>query len=353
MQNIIKQLDARNPNFRYGGGLCQLAAALQKKRVGPFLGSLSLGELRNVLRLAVGQRSLLRYDVMNGGKLVKSPVCFSSTPTPTSSPSRAAPRMTPPPVAKPSPSLNMVAPASTFGPPPGLDLMQPTSNVSSLSPPPLGLGFTSAEDMILANLRSQPLPEAFGSESSDPEVRKRCRVLKSCVESLYRDRIQPTLAEVQQRLRNRGWTSDDIQGVLPLCAREAGEYKLELPANGQPLRVLLRNPPAWFDGWLSGDSAAFSPEVWTAMANFLKSDCTVLTGTINGAAQDLRQLSLPLPLQELSLGELREVVRHAVAEHSLLSYSGWSLCPTQAMLRESSADEGLETETGRRHFAQI
>lgn len=221
--------------------------------------------------------------------------------------------------------------SSQFGPPPGL--IAPPYHPGGVAPLQAPPGLTSSEDVIIENLRQRALPEALGKGGSDPETRRRCRVLRSCLESLYRDRIEPTLGEVQERLRSRGWNHQEIQGLLPLCAQAAEEYIIVLPQNGKALRVFLRNPPAWFDGWLGKESTpAVPPEVWPILTSFLQTNDPVLTGTVHGAAQDLRQLSLPPPLQQMSLGEIREVVRHAIADQNLLDFSGWNICSTQAML---------------------
>jgi len=158
---------------------------------------------------------------------------------------------------------------------------------------------------------------------SDDELERCQAVLNNCIESLYFERVEPSLGEVQRRLRELGWSQSELQLVLPLCARESERYDVRSPKKGKSVLILFRNPPTWFRGWVEPDDChALTPEVWGAFVEYLNGSI-VLKGSINAAAQSLRQSATPL-LRRLTLGELRDLIRRGIS-CGLLVYVGHEL----------------------------
>lgn len=332
LRNILKDIMQESPHFnKFAGGVYQLASLVQKRKTGSHMSSLSLGEIRHMLRQGLGPHHCdFTYDASHGGRLTMPSMrgtCEENlTPTPLGHISSDVCDVSH--VATPTrsvPKASKGTPAKTSGP----NSKQCTP--SHASPP---VRPETVEERVLDMLKNRPLPDGLGTN-------KRLRALRSCVDSLYRDRIEPSLSEVQQRLLKKGWTFQEVQGLLPLCAR-TNEYEIKLPVDGCQVRILLRSPPSWFDGWISDvqkeERNFISADVWDVLAAFLKTECPSLAGSINGAAQDLRQLSLPGPLQQMSLGELREVVRCSIEDHGLLRYWEGGLVPTEITVQPKHVD---------------
>lgn len=211
--------------------------------------------------------------------------------------------------------------------------------------------------------------------------------LLNCIESLYRDRLLPTLAEVQQRLRSTGWRAAKMRLIIALAAREPERYNILPPTDGNTLCILLWQEPSWFQGWLDTDAAdtyssavwaefwqpffsellylgasiqesigaqKFSDEVWEALEGFLNNTQPQLKVGLSGAALAIRQYHVPgldtlsLELQELSrCGELQwkgrrlmcrlaHIIKNCisyrvVAHRGLISYKGNDLQPTTSV----------------------
>jgi len=215
-------------------------------------------------------------------------------------------------------------------PPPGL--------VSQSSPPGLStspqafMAVSSTGILFADSLRQRQLP---GLLAADDMRRERFSLaILSCVEGLYRDRIAPTLGEVQMRLRRdraAGWLDCEVRAaVLPICAREAEKYVLSPPFDGEPPRVLLKSPPAWFEGWVDIEATdtdgSYCDEVEKALREVLLSSGNAesplcLSGGVSGAALQLRGFpKLPLVLRRLSLGQIEHVLELALGRGGLLKY---------------------------------
>jgi len=174
---------------------------------------------------------------------------------------------------------------------------------------------------FVEHLRVAPLPAPF---VKDVERLMSFRdAVKLCVESIYYDRLVPTLGEIYTRLRCCGWQSLELRAVLLICAHEPARYKLVPPSHGEPLKILLQRPPHWFEGWLDSEEVAdsFSCTIWDEFKMLLTDSISMLKGGIVQAALALRQHGLPPKMQRLSLGELRHLIRLALSpQKSLLIY---------------------------------
>lgn len=134
--------------------------------------------------------------------------------------------------------------------------------------------------------------------------------LLSCVESLYRDRVMPTVAEVQSRLRSSGWHASEARAVLSLAVADRWRYKLTSPEGGDPPLILFRNQPQWFKGWVNTDASdVYSDAVWAELKCLVADPDLKLKGGIDRAAADLQQRASSPALRSLSLGELRHVLK--------------------------------------------
>lgn len=183
-------------------------------------------------------------------------------------------------------------------------------------------------------LRLSPVPAAVAS-AGEARQHLRSQALRSCVESLYRDRLEPTLPELRGRLRESGWSIPEVNAVPALLARDAVFQMLE-PDGCRPLRVHLSETPAWFEGWIGEDTAPvdFPDEVWASLVRYLagergghqRTGDVWFRGGIRDAALSLRQSALP-HLQRLCLAELRELVGQAVGSRKVLTYDGDMLRP--------------------------
>jgi len=115
---------------------------------------------------------------------------------------------------------------------------QPLSLCATLSPPNV--------DDFLEVLRRRPLPKNL---TGDTRVSV-CTAIKTCILSLYRDRIEPKTSNVRRRLSNcprHGRLA--VQALLPLCARETELFRVVPPMSGEQPVILLKREPQWFSGW--------------------------------------------------------------------------------------------------------
>lgn len=293
---------------------------------------LTLGEVRHVVELAMGRQSLLSYNPFNGSRLcvqsgTKGQEVLSAVVVTLgnngSRNSRAAPTGSEDFVQRKAKVVVSHLPSKPASPdtnPPRCDELRATVPASR------PMDSTSTAHVLALELRARPLPESL---AGNKKALTGCQQsLRKCIESLYRDRLRPTLAEVQRRLTERSWGAEDLQAVLPLSAREPDTYEIVAPVDGKPLCIFLQKPPSWFEGWVDADrnETNYSSDVWKSLEDFLREGKPVLEGGVNGAALALRQRALP-HLQHLSLGEIRDLVKRAVAERGLLTYAGGSLRP--------------------------
>lgn len=260
------------------------------------------------------------------------------------------------------------------GPRPGRSLqvaaMQPSSMSSSLPFPglstcvperatqvqlgaPPGLEGGAADDatqllrdsdteLLAEALRHRPLPGGLEEDATRREML--ATAVLTCVEGLYRDRIAPTLAEIRARMsagcfeprdrrEHKGWSPSELQAILGICARDPLRYATLPPAEGLPARVMLRHPPAWFQGWVdchkAPEDGEFSPAVWAAISELARpavlaaEDLPSIFSIASRIAIALQQHPCaPEVLRALSLGELTRVAHIALTPGpaSILSY---------------------------------
>mmetsp|Transcript_28684 Transcript_28684/g.95216 ORF Transcript_28684/g.95216 Transcript_28684/m.95216 type:complete len:545 (-) Transcript_28684:122-1756(-) len=335
-QDFGKMLE--NPSLTLKGCLIQVVTTLKNQGLPQGLRDLTIGELRNLVHLAVDPKgkSVLTYDPLNGSRMLPSAVAARRRAQPPGPAQQAAE-----PVAGPNPfggSPDTLLSAS----PPGVQQQEGSGHA-----PPTAEGYEvdhlasaqyyedqTAFDLADA-LRMRPLPHGVGC--SPDEMEQRLQVVQACMETLYRDRIEPTLGNIQQRLLDFGWSFEEVQCVPFLCAREPAMFEFISPEDDEPCRIFLQTPPCWFDGWVCVDMSEdpYPPTLWEALGDFLNSNASmVFHGGIAGAAAALQQLGLPC-LQCLSLGELQDVVGRAITEHGLLAFSGNDIRPRRVRLEQA------------------
>uniref|UniRef100_A0A7S4RX58 OST-HTH associated domain-containing protein n=1 Tax=Alexandrium monilatum TaxID=311494 RepID=A0A7S4RX58_9DINO len=304
------------------GGVARGALGLQRRAGLPAsLRLLPLAELRHVLELALGPRRLLRF-LPRDGRLLSSAAGGGAWEGAGGQPKEVAPR------------TSAGTPAGSVGAP---------ADVEAPAPPAPSPDAAAA---LASALASQPLPPLWAAKG-EAKQRQLLQQLRMCIEGLYRERLEPTLREVQQQLLGYGWSYADTQLAPMLCAREPETYVIVPPVNGTLARIELRSTPPWFRGFVPapGDEAVgggramqtLPAESWQAFAAFLRGTVPVLKGGIDGAARALRQSPLP-QLKHLSLGELRSLVRCAVAEQGLLVYAGNNLQPPRIGMGSPASD---------------
>jgi len=152
-------------------------------------------------------------------------------------------------------------------------------------------------------------------------LRDRCESLQTIVTSLYRDRIRPTVEEVQDRLCRCDWQVQESRYALKLCANQPDKYVIMSPEPSRPFQILLRCPPRWFKGWIVEETDCYSDDVWDGLEHFLVKHNVSFEGGVRGAALDLRSRAIPC-LQGLALGELRHIIQVALGKRGLLEYVG-------------------------------
>jgi len=209
----------------------------------------------------------------------------------------------------------------------------------------------SDHDVALGDaLRSRPL--AMGFPGTPIELQWRQNMAQFCIEGCYRDRIEPTLGEIQRRLVASGWTIEEAQMVPLLCARQPDVFAIEAPSDGNPCCIMLRETPHWFTGWVD-ESVAYSPETWEALRGFLTSGGghVALAGGVSGAASTLKEIAPP-GLGGLALGELRELIRRAVVDLGMLNFVGDQFCPRSPTTETVQADSASRS-SGKRIFTVI
>ncbi|CAE7329008.1 unnamed protein product [Symbiodinium natans] len=157
--------------------------------------------------------------------------------------------------------------------------------------------------------------------------------MRQVIEGLYADRIEPTLNEVQERLRQRGWSFSDAQQAVLLYACQKDIYDLSKPTLNKQIVVLLKEPPSGFLGWAEG--AGIIPQASTEMEFGLKSLLAAglapsLHGGVAGGAEALQSCC------KRSLGELRALLRVFILK-GLLEYCDNELVATALLHKELDA----------------
>lgn len=166
------------------------------------------------------------------------------------------------------------------------------------------------EQMLFTEaVQKLPLPQSL---MDDPQRLERFKVaILSAVESLYFDRIKPSLGEVQERLRGKTWQPVELRALLTVCANDPSRFSLIPPSPGQPPCAMLRSCPPWFEGW-TAESADDLP---------LKAPQISLQTPTTSALQTLAAVVE---------GLYRERLRPTLAEvHRALLILGWSWMDVQ------------------------
>lgn len=173
--------------------------------------------------------------------------------------------------------------------------------------------------MFTEAVQKIPLPQSL---IDDPQRLERFKVaILSAVESLYFDRIKPSLGEVRERLRGKTWQAVELRALLTVCANDPVRFILMPPPPFQPPCAMLRSCPPWFEGW-TAESADVPVK---AQSNE------------NDSRKEAPQLSSQTPstsaLQTLASvieGLYRERLRPTLAEvHRALFILGWSWMDVQ------------------------
>mmetsp|Transcript_36666 Transcript_36666/g.67220 ORF Transcript_36666/g.67220 Transcript_36666/m.67220 type:complete len:457 (-) Transcript_36666:113-1483(-) len=196
-------------------------------------------------------------------------------------------------------------------------------------------------DQFLNVLRRRALP----AELSTPASQLKMQVtIQGCVGSLYRDRLKPTLNQLQKRLKERAGTGAEIQAILPLCARAPDKYCIVPPMNGEQPVVLLRQEPPDFKGWVDVENTEdiYSQDTWEAVCHLLKETFGSLSFSSQPqqAARELQDLDVPA-LCGLALAELEHIIRLCLGKYRILvHHSDGRLRASKAKIRGDGKNGG-------------
>eukprot|EP00930_Biecheleria_cincta_P029218 TRINITY_DN20343_c0_g1_i1.p1 TRINITY_DN20343_c0_g1~~TRINITY_DN20343_c0_g1_i1.p1 ORF type:complete len:335 (+),score=53.63 TRINITY_DN20343_c0_g1_i1:96-1100(+) len=181
-----------------------------------------------------------------------------------------------------------------------------------------------------------PPPERLNSQGLAPVLEGKLSTMVECVHGLYKDRIEPTLPEIQARLRGAGWSFVEAQQAVLIYASQPQLFKVVKPSFGKPLTILLRETPTWFLGWSEEvDSARSLPsaDVQMGLKYFLACGLMPpLRDGISEAAATLKDCCCQ-NFHSLSLGEIRRLLDHFL-EKGLLVYTGREISPSRKLLDE-------------------
>lgn len=186
---------------------------------------------------------------------------------------------------------------------------------------------------FLTILRRRPLPPELCTEEGLMFYQG---VMTSIVIRLYRDRIMPKLAVVQQRMRDRGCPEPVVQALLPLCARDCPHiYNIQPPMRGEQPVIYLNKAPLWFQGFVDVEAieesalidSRLNEAVWASLDLFLKNDHAVLPAVYSEAAL---VLSTHPGLSWLTLAELEHLILLAIGRKKL-SFFGDYLLPARVV----------------------
>lgn len=186
---------------------------------------------------------------------------------------------------------------------------------------------------FLTILRRRPLPPELCTEEGLMFYQG---IMTSIVIRLYRDRIMPKLAVVQQRMRDRGCPEPVVQALLPLCARDCPHiYNIQPPMRGEQPVIYLNKAPLWFQGFVDVEAieesalidSRLNEAVWASLDLFLKNDHAVLPAVYSEAAL---VLSAHPGLSWLTLAELEHLILLAIGRKKL-SFFGDYLLPTRVV----------------------
>eukprot|EP00971_Amphidinium_carterae_P079212 1567251-Amphidinium_carterae.1 len=148
--------------------------------------------------------------------------------------------------------------------------------------------------------------------------------LLRCIEGLYADQVQPTLQEVQRSLRAAGWARRSVQKVLQSALATPTVFQVSSPGKDKAVSIFLQSEPPSFRGWACLEVGV---QAWQEFEQYLNQQNPTLQGGLLAAADELGKMDMP-PFKSLTLGEIREMLRQAVAK-KLLVYVGQDLQPGQ------------------------
>jgi len=165
--------------------------------------------------------------------------------------------------------------------------------------------------------------------------------LKSCLESLYEDRIKPMANYVKGRLKEKSVPEQIVKGFVELYAQHPDLFQVINPAGADDeATIFLVTEPSWFKGWIDIDSPddPYDEELWGNLAKFLDGEHTFAGGRY-GMARELMQRNLPF-LAAHSLGEVCHIVQLAIQHRRLIVYHRKMLKPIQTVLCQLSPANG-------------
>jgi len=100
-------------------------------------------------------------------------------------------------------------------------------------------------------LRRRPMPVELQPEEQLAMFKN---AISACILSLYKDRIRPTLGQLQRKLREKGLPEPAVSVSLPVCAHDAPRlYQIQPPMRGEQPTVYLNKAPRWFQGFLDDE----------------------------------------------------------------------------------------------------
>jgi len=172
----------------------------------------------------------------------------------------------------------------------------------------------------------------------------------SCIEAFYRDRVEPTVQEVQHRLHPAGWSKSEAKAALALCAQDSHTYTVVPPSEDKLACIMLRTPPSWFEGWVDSEAPDSYPSaVWQAMEELIARVSNKLHGGILEVAHCL-QIHAKGLLQHYSLGTFRHLVALSLGQRQLLIYDekhGSNILACPSFMERNISDAATEQGTAK------
>eukprot|EP00971_Amphidinium_carterae_P282359 5605594-Amphidinium_carterae.1 len=189
-------------------------------------------------------------------------------------------------------------------------------------------------EQFLTVLRKRALPAEIATTAAELKAQV---MIQTCVGSLYRDRLKPTLNHLQRRMKERAASAAEIQAVMPLCARASEKYWIVPPMNGEQPVVLLRKEPPDFKGWVDVENPEdiYSQDTWQAVCHLLKDTLGSLSFSSQPqqAARELQDLDVPA-LRGLATAELEHIIRLCLGKYRyLVHHSDGRLRASKAKIR--------------------
>lgn len=195
-----------------------------------------------------------------------------------------------------------------------------------------------------------PVSESTKRAELDSELRrmgkdKVCELVKSTLESLYKDRIRPLANYVRGRFKEKasGSCADSVvRSCVDVCRQHPDLCTVENGATAEEATILLVTEPPWFKGWIDIDSTddPYDESLWKDFEAFLETGPEFAGGRY-GMARQLAQRELPF-LKDRTLGEICHIVQLAVQHRKIIIYDRKILKSAALALTMTSDKDGAD-----------